>query len=602
MPKPMRKESKSDYQCNTCGHPLLNHTNAEGKVICPDLPPPRRAVKVDEAVAAKSFAEQVADATGATAAKEKTATAEKHFNAEPIELPSKVLRVSPADIRASQLNPRVDVDTALVESIEKSGIITPLTVRELDGTKEGADYEVISGHRRLAAAKKLGLEHVPVVVIDQVDDVRWLELNLAEQINRRDLTPLEEASAARKLVELAGYTPEQVGGKLGQSTSWVLKRLSLLTLAPEAQRALKKSEVPLTVAQGLAALPSHALQVKALEQAKHRLGQKWDTESILKEVRDNVARPLRDASWKLTDADLLPAAGACSACPHNSANNRMPGLFESGKASPSCAKPDCYSDKQSEAWKRAARKHTEAGAKLVSLTKSEELFRYGNDLRSETYVAVDAPAPQDKSKRTWRDLAEKAGGKVQVYVARDRDGKPRELYQRHAVMKVIADGLKLKWAMEPDADDVEPSDVPAKGAKRDESAEKLKQLTFEAERAVQRQIVQVAVKDIAAKGPTLLDARLSFLSYFSSYTSSDIERFLCEAMGVEKPTAKEVAAFEKSATLNQILAYAWWAVVRIEGGSADEKALAQAHGLDVEKMMAAQLATAKAEALMGKAS
>lgn len=564
------------------------------------VPPPRRsAVKVDEATAPKSFAEQVADATGATAAHELALLAEKLFNAEPVELPTEVLHVPLADVHPSALNPRVDVDTALVESIEKHGIITPLTVRELD---VGEGYEVISGHRRLAAAKKLGLEHVPVVVLDNVSDVRWLELNLAEQVNRRDLTPLEEAAACRKLIELAGYTPEQVGGKLGQSTSWVLKRVSLLGLAPEAQRALKKGEVPLTVAQGLAVLPSHALQVKALDQAKHRLSQKWDTESILGEVRNNVARPLKTASWKLTDADLLPSAGACSTCPHNSSNNRMPGLFDSGKAAPSCAKPDCFEEKRTEAWKRATRKYTEAGAKLLSLTKSEDLFRYGSDLRSETYVAVDAPAPQDKAKRTWRDLAEKAKATPQVYVARDRDGKPVELYQRAAITKAIGEALKLKWAMEPDDDGVETSGTPAKGQDgKQPEAQRQAERERKARGEVQEQVMAQVAKDIAVKGLTLADVRAALVDDEGKFDSVDFDEF-CAALGMDEKAAK---AFEKAATLPQLLALLWHSTVRFytyDEMDSQLVAVAEAHGLNVEKMMEAQLATAKAEALMGKAS
>ena len=560
------------------------------------VPAPRRkpAVTVDESTApTKSLAEQVADANGTTAALEQAAQAEAFMRREATETPTEVLHVRTEDVRPSALNPRVEVDAGLVASVEQLGIITPLTVRQLD---EGG-YEVISGHRRLAAAKKAELEYVPVVVLDAVDDVRWLELNLAEQINRRDLQPLEEAAAARKLVELAHYTPEQVGEKLGQSTSWVLKRLSLLKLASEVQRALKKGEVSLSVAQGLAVIPEHNSQVKALEQAKHRLSQKWDVESILGEVRNTVSRPLRDASWKLTDADLLPAAGACSACPHNSSNNRMPGLFETAKAAPSCANPGCYDEKRTAAWKRATAKLTDAGAKLLSLSKSEDLFRHSDTVQSEVYVAVDAPCGQDKSKRTWRQLMEKAKATPQVYVARDRKGQPVELYQRVAAMKVCAETLKLKWAANVEDEDVEPTTATTvKGY--DAKAQEL-QLARDAREAVKKQVVAQVVRDIAAKGLTLADVRAAVLDEEGKFNDYDLEKY-AELMGMDDAAEK---AFRKSATLNQLISFLWSGAARFDVWlemPPDLVQLAEAHGLNAEKMLEAQLATAKAEALMEK--
>jgi ParB family chromosome partitioning protein len=143
-------------------------------------------------------------------------------------------RVSPAEIRPNPDQPRRHFDEAaletLVDSIRRRGLLQPLVVRRVaDG------YELIAGERRLRAAQRAGLESVPVVVRD-ADPQERLELALIENLQRENLTPLEEAEAYRHLIDAHGLTQDQVATAVGKSRPAVANALRLLAL-PEAVKA-----------------------------------------------------------------------------------------------------------------------------------------------------------------------------------------------------------------------------------------------------------------------------------------------------------------------------------------------------------------------------
>ena len=114
----------------------------------------------------------------------------------------------------------------LCQSIREHGVIQPLVVR-----KSGDDFVLIAGERRHRAAKRLGLEAVPVVIRDVSDD-ETLELALIENLQREDLNPMEEAEAYKRLLERPGMTQERVARRLGRSRSSVANALRLLALGP----------------------------------------------------------------------------------------------------------------------------------------------------------------------------------------------------------------------------------------------------------------------------------------------------------------------------------------------------------------------------------
>lgn len=124
----------------------------------------------------------------------------------------------------------------LAISIKRNGIMQPIVVRPI----KNSQYEIIAGERRWRAAKLAGLLEVPVIIRD-VDDQQALELALIENIQRQDLTPLEEAAGFQRLIDEFGHTQEELAGVVGKSRSHVANLMRLLTL-PEGIKALLNEE------------------------------------------------------------------------------------------------------------------------------------------------------------------------------------------------------------------------------------------------------------------------------------------------------------------------------------------------------------------------
>ena len=157
--------------------------------------------------------------------------------AEPPEAPvapSARDRVSPSEIRANPDQPRRHFDEEALEtlaaSIRRHGLLQPLVVR-----RTATGYELIAGERRLRAAQRAGLETVPVVFRD-ADPQERLELALIENLQRENLTALEEAEAYRHLIDVHGLTQDQVAQAVGKSRPSVANALRLLSL-PEVVKA-----------------------------------------------------------------------------------------------------------------------------------------------------------------------------------------------------------------------------------------------------------------------------------------------------------------------------------------------------------------------------
>ncbi len=143
-----------------------------------------------------------------------------------LEVPIDVVRSNPYQPRRSMSDEEL---TELAASIRTHGVLQPLVVRA-----DGEQYELISGERRLRAARMAGLSTVPVVV-RQADEQQMLALALVENLQRSDLNPIEAASAYRRLMTEFGLTQEDIAGLVGKSRAAIANTLRLLSLAPQVQ-------------------------------------------------------------------------------------------------------------------------------------------------------------------------------------------------------------------------------------------------------------------------------------------------------------------------------------------------------------------------------
>ncbi len=125
----------------------------------------------------------------------------------------------------------------LMASIAEEGILEPLVVRQ-----RGDRFQIIAGERRYQAAVQLGLRELPVVV-REVDDTQMLALALIENLQRKDLTPFEEAEALQGLAERCGYTHEDLARRLGKSRTSVTESLALTALPEEIRNLCRLADI-----------------------------------------------------------------------------------------------------------------------------------------------------------------------------------------------------------------------------------------------------------------------------------------------------------------------------------------------------------------------
>lgn len=171
------------------------------------------------------------------------------------------LAIPVASLHASPLNPRKRMTgiEELADSIRSVGILEPLVVRPIPY----GVYEVVAGGRRLEAARIAELDTVPCTVRDLTDE-QALELAIIENNQRGDIHPLEEADAFQRLRELdPGHTPGSIAAKIGRPVGYVVSRLKLLALAPEAREAFSNDDITIGHAHLLAGLTSEE-QAKCL--------------------------------------------------------------------------------------------------------------------------------------------------------------------------------------------------------------------------------------------------------------------------------------------------------------------------------------------------
>jgi ParB family chromosome partitioning protein len=145
----------------------------------------------------------------------------------------------------------------LADSIREKGILQPLLVKHQSGR-----YQLIAGERRLRAAQLVGLDEIPAIVMNQMTDSEAIQVALIENIQREDLTPLEEAEAYAKLLESASMTREELATRLGKDRSTIANSIRLLALPDEVKDLVNEGKVSASHARAILALPDSRKQIE----------------------------------------------------------------------------------------------------------------------------------------------------------------------------------------------------------------------------------------------------------------------------------------------------------------------------------------------------
>jgi len=202
-----------------------------------------------------------------------------------------IRKISISDIVPNRFQPRTvfndDKIAELAQTIHTHGIIQPIVVRAYGQGK----YEIIAGERRFRAMQKLGWELAPAIIKD-FTDTETASVALIENLQREELTPIEEALAYGKLLELHSLTQEALAQRLGIGQSTVANKLRLLKLPQEVQDALLQKQITERHARSLIPLKSPEKQLKLLlEIIEKGLNVKQTEEQVVKLLTGTVQKP-----------------------------------------------------------------------------------------------------------------------------------------------------------------------------------------------------------------------------------------------------------------------------------------------------------------------
>ncbi|WP_272971064.1 ParB/RepB/Spo0J family partition protein [Comamonas terrigena] len=291
-------------------------------------------------------------------------------------------------IARSLTNPREHFDPdklqELADSIKATGVHTPVLVRPLPASRvadelawakteqrERAQYELVAGERRWRACQLAGVTEIPAMIRDMTD-AQALEAQVIENLQREDISRLEEAKGYRKLMEETGRTAEEIGAMVGKgkSRAYIYSVLKVLDLCDEGQQALRQGELDFSSALAISRIATKDLQREALEWVSEGWG---DDKPSAREVQVHVKREymldLRKAPFSRKDAELCPAAGACATCPSRTGADQD----DDSKGADVCTNPPCYRAKEQAHADQLRKQAQERGCDVLDEKQSIQL-------------------------------------------------------------------------------------------------------------------------------------------------------------------------------------------------------------------------------------
>jgi ParB/RepB/Spo0J family partition protein len=400
-------------------------------------------------------------------------------------------------IRPSKTNPRKHFDEGyiaeLADSIRQKGIIQPLTVRpdwcigksdqqisNLNGDADRKDaefFEIVAGECRYRGAQKADLAEAPAIV-RRIGDKETLEIQLIENLQRSDLTPLEEAQGYRRLIDEMGYTVELIHDKTGKDRKTIYGKLKMLLAPKILLDALEKEVIGERICELVGRIPFPEMRDRA---AREILNPKYVVETegdwdVVKDqpmsyrrasdhVRDNYMRSLSAAQFNQSNPSLVEiiqdddtgeriGGGSCDDCPMKSGNR--PELFGDLKRPDVCTNPKCFSRKTDAHFVQLQKDAEAHGKKLLTEKETAQIFENdGSMFYDSPYVrltdrpdARECPGAEPGGKLpTWGKLLELLESKPMVAIARDPKNKIVELVDRNLAVEAVKMAAKQKGGL-----------------------------------------------------------------------------------------------------------------------------------------------------------
>jgi ParB family chromosome partitioning protein len=307
----------------------------------------------------------------------------------------------------STTNPRQHFDEdslkELSETIRKSGVYQAILARPKENT-----LEIVFGERRYRASLLAGKETIPAL-IREMSDAEVLEAQLVENLQRRDVHPMEEAEGYKRLLELKEpvFTVEQIAAKVGKTPAYITTRLKLTDLCDDAAAAFYQDHIGVGHALLLAKLPAEQQKpaLKACFKEVYTPSNDNKPARILLPVRNlqfwidsNILLVLKDAPFNKRDTQLVPTAGSCADCPKRTGHNKLLFGDDLGRQGDQCTDPTCYQAKVTAHVAKAIA----AKPELVQISTGYGAQQEGSPVLSRnkyTVIRDDRPESKEEAKR-----------------------------------------------------------------------------------------------------------------------------------------------------------------------------------------------------------
>lgn len=218
------------------------------------------------------------------------------FQEQDLSERDQVTQISIKDMRANPFQPRKIFDQSaleeLAQSIKEHGILQPIIVR-----KKRVKYEIVVGERRFRAAQLAGLVEVPAV-IRELDDAQMMELAILENLQREDLSPIEEAEAYQSLLEALKLTQDQLSQRLGKSRPHIANHIRLLSLPKDIQQYINDGALTMGHGRTLLGLKNKKqIPLVAEKVIKQHLNVR-QLEELVQSLNEDVSRETKNKGKK----------------------------------------------------------------------------------------------------------------------------------------------------------------------------------------------------------------------------------------------------------------------------------------------------------------
>ena len=224
---------------------------------------------------------------------------------------SDIVEIEIADIRSNPYQPRTHFDEEalkeLAESIKEHGLLEPIIVK-----KSIKGYELVAGERRTKASKLAGLKTIPAIIKD-FNDLQMMELALIENIQREDLSAIEEANAYKKFIDNMGYTQEELANRFNKSRTYITNLLGLLKQPVSVQNMVMDGSISSSHARVLSKMEDENEIIKLAEKIKNESLTVRDIEDISRDTeipkRKQIKKEEKDLKLKIYENTLRDVIG-----------------------------------------------------------------------------------------------------------------------------------------------------------------------------------------------------------------------------------------------------------------------------------------------------